>query len=389
MTKREFIKMTGLLGISLPLQTTLISCGKETITPINPNSDFVLIIGAGAAGLTAGYDLAQSGINFQILEASPTYGGRMKRTKTFTDFPIPLGAEWLHVSESIFGEIVNNNSVQINQEMIPYSPQDSYGMFQNGALEIDTLGSYSDLKFKNSTWFDFFDQYIVPTVLPNIEFNTVVSSINYENLNIEVQTTDGQNFSCDKLILTVPLKILQESDIEFTPALPSSKINAIENAQMWPGIKVFIEFSEKFYPTFLGFGNLPGNGDLEYYDAAYGQNTNRHILGLFAVGDPSEPYIIRTGEELKNYILNELSEIFSTDVAQYYIQHIEQNWVNEPFIKGAYLRNNENWNRVRTLSDNVDDKIFFAGEAYTEGDNWGSVDDAARSARAAVKALVG
>ncbi|MDF1865973.1 MAG: NAD(P)/FAD-dependent oxidoreductase [Saprospiraceae bacterium] len=389
MTKRDFIKMAGMLGIGLPLQTTLVSCRKETITPVDPNSESVLIIGAGAAGLTAGYHLAQQGINFQILEASSTYGGRMKRTNTFADFPIPLGAEWLHVSESVFSEIVNDNSVQVNQEMIPYSPQDSYGMFQNGVLEIDTLGSYSDLKFKNSTWFDFYDQYIVPTVLPNIKFNTVVSYINYEGSSIEIQTTDGQNFSGDKLVLTVPLKILQDSDIDFTPALPTGKMNAINDVVMWPGIKVFIEFSEKFYPTFFRLGNTSNNGNLEYYDASYGQNTTRHILGLFTVGDPSERYISRTGEDLKNYILNELNEVFSSDVSQYYIQHIEQNWVNEPFIRGAYLRDNENWNRVQTLSDPVDDKIFFAGEAYTQGNDWGSVHDAARSAKSTVEALVG
>lgn len=54
----------------------------------NRNSKFsgnVLIIGAGAAGLSTGHLLEQRGIDFNILESSPTYGGRMKRTNTFGD----------------------------------------------------------------------------------------------------------------------------------------------------------------------------------------------------------------------------------------------------------------------------------------------------------------
>jgi heterodisulfide reductase subunit A-like polyferredoxin len=99
MTRKEFMKISGLLGISIPLPSMLASCDKENIEP-NDFSGSVLIIGAGAAGMASGYLLEQKGIDFQILEASNTYGGRMKRATSFVDFPIPLGAEWLHVEES-------------------------------------------------------------------------------------------------------------------------------------------------------------------------------------------------------------------------------------------------------------------------------------------------
>ena len=56
----------------------------------------VLIIGAGVAGLTAGHILEQHGISLEILEASETFGGRLKKTDDFADFPIDLGAEWIH-----------------------------------------------------------------------------------------------------------------------------------------------------------------------------------------------------------------------------------------------------------------------------------------------------
>lgn len=390
MTKREFLKMAGLLGIGFPLQASLVSCEDTSMpNPIDSNSDTVLIIGAGAAGLTAGYLLSQQGISYQILEASSTYGGRMKKTDTFADFPIPLGAEWLHVVPSVFSEIVNDDSIQVNQEMIPYSTQDTYGKWEDNELTIDTLGEYEDLKFKNSSWFDFFDEYIVPTVLPNIRFNTIVSTINYEGDEVIAGTTGGQNFTANRVIITIPVKQLQNSAVAFTPPLPSSQQKAIEKINVWDGIKVFIEFTEQFYPTFLGFGGGTTNGQLEYYDAAYGQDSGRHILGLFAVGESAAPYISRSGEELKSYILDELGEIFNIDVAAYYVNMIEQNWTNEAFIGGAYVADNASWIRVSKLGAPIDDKVYFAGEAFTNGEDWGGVHDAARSAITAIEAITG
>ena len=56
----------------------------------------ILIVGAGAAGITAGHALSEKGIDFEILEASSVHGGRVKKNADFADFPIDLGAEWVH-----------------------------------------------------------------------------------------------------------------------------------------------------------------------------------------------------------------------------------------------------------------------------------------------------
>ncbi|MEM9076760.1 MAG: NAD(P)-binding protein [Bacteroidota bacterium] len=103
-TRLEFVKMCSLFGLSLPFQTAIKSCNNSMESPIT-KGDFngtVLIIGAGAAGMAAGYLLQQLGVAYQIVEADVSYGGRFRTNTTFTDFPIPLGAEWLHISESVF-----------------------------------------------------------------------------------------------------------------------------------------------------------------------------------------------------------------------------------------------------------------------------------------------
>jgi heterodisulfide reductase subunit A-like polyferredoxin len=56
----------------------------------------VIIIGAGAAGLAAAKVLQLNGIDYEILEATERYGGRIKKDSLLADFPIDVGAEWIH-----------------------------------------------------------------------------------------------------------------------------------------------------------------------------------------------------------------------------------------------------------------------------------------------------
>ncbi|MEM8895095.1 MAG: FAD-dependent oxidoreductase, partial [Bacteroidota bacterium] len=189
--------------------------------------------------------------------------------------------------------------------------------------------------------------------------------------------------------VTVPLKMLQNNSITFSPELPSDKLEAINTATVWDGCKAFIEFSEKFYPTFVPFITTPETaGQKLYYDAAYGQNTSQHILGLFAVGSEAQPYLQRTNEDLIDYMLNELDEIFDNQASATYVKHTFQNWNEEPYINGAYLFDYTDWRKLPALAATVEDKVLFAGEAYAFENDWGSVHAAARAAKRAVEELV-
>jgi len=102
------------MGVSLPLLSSVLlqSCGTESLIFPILDSSFkgnVIIIGAGAAGMYAGYLLKQNGIEFKILEASSVYGGRLKKAENFANFPLDLGAEWIHVDPKILGEIANKS----------------------------------------------------------------------------------------------------------------------------------------------------------------------------------------------------------------------------------------------------------------------------------------
>ncbi|MCL6273288.1 FAD-dependent oxidoreductase [Muricauda sp. 2012CJ35-5] len=366
MTREAFVKMCGILGVGLPLQFPLNAFSPTDKTKPVFNGK-TLIIGAGAGGLSSGYLLHQLGMDFEILEATSNYGGRTKINTEFTDFPIPLGAEWLETKTSIFQEIVNDDSVNV---------------------AVKTIRDAPDRKFVNYSWFNFFEEYILPSISNNISYNTIVNGIDYANEQIVVSTQKG-NYLADKIIIAVPLKILKENYIRFTPNLSNEKVKAIGETVVWDGFKAFIKFSTQFYDDEYAFRISPKqDGQKIYYNAAYGQNTDTNVLGLFVVGKPAKAFISRSGDALKDYILRELDNLYDNQASPNYMDHIVQNWNEEPFIKGGYMTDYADWKKVRTLGESVADKLYFAGGAYTDGTDWVSVHTAAQSAKKAVAAIV-
>ncbi|MCS7073711.1 MAG: FAD-dependent oxidoreductase [Bacteroidia bacterium] len=112
---RNFLKQLTLLsigGLLIP-STFLSACRKETLFEDINYDGKVIIIGAGAAGLYAAYILKSKGIDFQLLEASANYGGRLGKLTGFANFPIDTGAQWLHGKNNIVGDLITKSNTKI------------------------------------------------------------------------------------------------------------------------------------------------------------------------------------------------------------------------------------------------------------------------------------
>ncbi len=81
--------------------------------------------------------------------------------------------------------------------------------------------------------------------------NKAVSKIDYSGEDITVTTVDGSTFTADKIIVTVPLGVLQASKITFTPALAASKTDAIKRLGMGVMEKLWLEFPTAFWTNDL------------------------------------------------------------------------------------------------------------------------------------------
>ncbi|MEM9529135.1 MAG: FAD-dependent oxidoreductase, partial [Bacteroidota bacterium] len=191
------------------------------------------------------------------------------------------------------------------------------------------------------------------------------------------------------VIITVPITILQSDYITFSPALPTEKRSAITEERMPDGLKVFIEFSERFYPDMVMFDNLfesASSGDHTYYDAAFGKEANSNVFALFTVGDKATRYTsLGSDEAIFQLVMSELDDIFDGKASQHYVKHIVQNWSGEPFIRGSY---SHGWSSPEALAEPVDDRLFFAGEAMARDGATSTVHGAADSAYAAVERIL-
>lgn len=377
--RRRFLETAGALCFTLPTGLRASSgLGK------------VLVIGAGPAGMAAGHLLRQAGADYQIIEAAPTHGGRIKQTKTFVNFPISLGGEWLHASPKQLALIINDPKVKIATKTKGYSAKEPAGWFADGEYSTYPTGSTADRKFVGSSWLDFYDAYIVPGIRDRITFNTPAVSVDYRKKTVVVTDRAGKKHEADRVIVTVPLKVLQRGDLAFKPALPQRRQKTIAKAVVWGGFKAFIAFKKSFYPSTLAFPDSETRaGQRIYYDAAYGQKSKAAVLGLFAVGKQAEPYQRLAGQAQRDHMLAELDRVFDGAATRYYRKHIVQDWNQEPFIHAAYLADNNPSHISQELSGSIDKKIYFAGEAYTRFDDWGAVHNAARSARDAVREILG
>ena len=397
MNRRDFLRKTALFGLATPfLSSLLTSCDRPVEddffnTVSNGFNGRVLIIGAGAAGITAAYVLNRLGIDTQVLEASGIHGGRVKKDTSLADFPIDLGAEWVHTDPSIFATMLKDNSVTSNISLVPYSPETIDGHAGGSPSGID-FGStaYGEYKFKDSTWFDFFDQYMIPSIQSRIVYNAPVASIDYSGAQVTVVTTDQTVYTADKVILTVPLAILQARSISFTPALPSAKLNIIDDTEMGPGFKAFIEFSERFYPDIFGANVMEvfsASDTRTYYDAAFRKNSSRNILGLFSVdGKAGELSDLNDDAAQIAFILNELDGWYDGQASRNYVNHVIQDWTNEPYIRGSYSSIGES--ASTTLKAPIDNRLYFAGEAYATTFSSSTVHGAAMSAYDAVEMVM-
>ena len=181
------------------------------------------------------------------------------------------------------------------------------------------------------------------------------------------------------MLVTVPIKLLQQEFITFDPPLPDEKMKAIHKEQMPDGLKVFIEFSERFYPDMLFIDSILYSltHSYSYYDATLGKQTTKNVLGLLAEGDRATKITsLEDDNAIIQYVLSELDEIFDGQATQRYVKHVVQNWSKEPFIQGTYSHRRSS---ASTLAMPVANRVYFAGEAMNRTGNTIAVHGASES----------
>lgn len=331
----------------------------------------VIVVGAGASGLAAAKVLEQNGIDYIILEATNRYGGRLKKDTTLADFPIDLGAEWIHSAPITLNKLKGKEGDEVDEELIPYHLENT-ASWKKGKYKVlpswQNNAMYNFLpesKFKNSTWYDFVNEHIAKTVKHKINYNSPVIDINYTGNQVIVKTQNGDRYEADRVIVTVSIGVLKSNLITFIPDMKEEKKNAIESITFHPGLKVAMKFSDKFYPDVVNF--KVDNGEKGFYDMAFKKNAKTNVLGFLCTGTETQKYnALNTEQEIIASLLLELDKMFDGKASATYTgDYILENWGQYEFVQGTWTQAfQEKKSNLNILNQPLDNKIYFAGEIY-------------------------
>lgn len=431
MRRSEFLRIAGMLGLGSAFTFPMLSsCDDDNGDPIRPITfdGKAIVIGAGAAGLAAAKTLLEAGIDVRVLEASGAHGGRVRKNETFADFPIDLGARWIHgqraVTKSYADELgfevtVENTlagmqfwyDVQLTQ--IPPEPfARFYAKINSGPDGLADI-SYTDLVAANNydpaiielveahsaeygssasrisakinalefelwssgdkdfvfkrTYYDLVDEYLARPLEGRITYNAPVTRIDYSGENIIVEDRNGAFYEAGRVIVTVPVPVLKSGMIEFSPQLPQEKTAAFQKIGMDAGTKIILKFSEALFPGLL----IGGPVSPVYNYMSIGKDTGEHVYMAFVMGEKAEYLGALEEAQAIQEVLDELDIILDGGASPFYQGGMVQDWAKEEFIGGAYSYPTVGMGDARPVAGaSIEDRIFFAGEAMnTNGHN--------------------
>lgn len=406
----------------------------------------ILIIGAGATGLMAARKLTAAGHAVTVLEASDRTGGRIHTIQPpgFVR-PIEAGAEFMHGKLPVTMQLLKEAGINyqpVEGKMIrvkngQWSEQEEFVegwdelIDRMTALQADmTLADFLQQYFSDEKYsllrrsvqrfaegFDVADihqasvlamreewtheqdeqyrirggyqqliEYLQQASIANgciIHTSCTVKTIRWQTNQVAAVTAGGQTFTAEKVIITVPLGVLQAgphhtTSISFEPAIDTHR-QALQQIGFGAVVKVIVQFREAFW---LRNGKVPGFLLSEEAIPTWWTflpDTDPILTGW--LGGPSTARFSEAPEEtIVQQALQSLANIFSIPAAELktlLTASFVVRWQNDPYTLGAYSYNQLFTTSVRQLlNEPIKNTLFFAGEAMYDGINGGTVEAA-------------
>lgn len=241
-------------------------------------------------------------------------------------------------------------------------------------------------------------------VLPSVKLNTPIRTIQYDTDPISLTAADGSVYQADKVIVTVPVSVLKNGDLTFSPAIGGAWASSLSKIGMGASFRAVIEFKRNFWgessSLILGAEDLP-----EFVNNGLGRGVFNSTLQITVNGSKAETYSA-LGDGAIDALLAELDTLYAGQATQYVrrvvevlddgniLEHgpiyVKEDWTNRPYIFGGYsypLPGSTNEDRLN-LGAPVNGKLFFAGEATDITGNAGMVNGALASAERCAEEVV-
>jgi monoamine oxidase len=248
--------------------------------------------------------------------------------------------------------------------------------YVSGEIELEYAGSARRL---SAHWFDSGEAFggddalfaqgfqVVTAYLAagiDVRLSQVVEEIRWQGSEVAVHTADDL-FVADRVVVTLPLGVLQAGSVRFVPALPDAKRAAIAGLGMGVLNKCYLRFPRAFWPDDVDW--------LEYVPERHGAWTHwlsfqramrRPILLGFHAADRGRDLEAWPDEEIVESAMGTLRTIFGSTIPSPVDVQITR-WASDPFARGSYSYYPVHATpAMRTsLARPLDGRLFFAGEA--------------------------
>ena len=194
-----------------------------------------------------------------------------------------------------------------------------------------------------------------------------VKQIDYSGARVDVLTNRG-SFQAGRVLVTVPLGVLQAGRIAFHPRLPRGKREAIRKTRMGVFNKIFLKFDSVFWDQDYELIGYMGSED-----EAWPEIVNFHkIAGLplllaFSAGKAGERNELRGDVELVACLMDCLRKMYGQGVPEP-TGHLVTRWNQDPFSLGSYsyVPVGSKQSLRRQIGAPVENRVFFAGEATSQ-----------------------
>ncbi|XP_048407671.1 lysine-specific histone demethylase 2 isoform X4 [Stegostoma tigrinum] len=390
----------------------LVNTGVLAVNPDHPllpsyyHKKHVIVIGAGAAGLAAARQLQNFGIKLgskmhklgdrcDLIEE----GGRVvdptidkcidfhfnamldvvaewrKDKKQFQD--VPLGEK----IEEIYQTFIQESGVQFSEL------EAKVLQFHLGNLEYACGSNLQQVSARSWDHNEFFAQFAGDHTLfisgysaiinklgdgLDIRLNTPVQTINFSGDDICIGTTNGMLWTTQKVLITVPLALLQKNTIQFYPALSERKLKAINSLGQGVIEKIALQFPYKFWEKKIQgadfFGHIPPSSNKRgLFGVFYDMDPQGEHCVLMSVISGDAVAVIQDMQEqqVAELCMSVLRELFKEgevpDPVRYFVTH----WSKDPWAQMAYsfIKAGGSGEAYDIIAEDIQGKVFFAGEA--------------------------
>ncbi|RQW28502.1 NAD(P)/FAD-dependent oxidoreductase [Rhodobacteraceae bacterium CH30] len=272
----------------------------------------------------------------------------------------------------------------------------------NSSIEHEYAGSARQL---SAWWFDAMKSYpgndvLFPggySALPrhlaqglDVRLGEVVQHIASRAGGVSVSTRKG-TFEGDRVVVTLPLGVLQAGAVGFSPALPAAKQAAISALGMGHYNKCYLRFTKAFWPADKDWLEYitPGQRRGQWTEwLSLARVSGKPVLLGFNAADYGLAVEKLSDAQIIAGAVSTLRTMFGGQVPDPIDAQLTR-WSSDPFARGAY-----SFNKAGSTPGNRDQlaassgRIHFAGEA-THRDHYATVHGAWLSGQRAAKEIAG